>query len=309
MDLTSKIVIKNLFKKYKIYPSKRLGQNFLIKKSVLEKTIEAAELSLEDIVLEIGPGIGNLTQEIAKRAKKLIAVEKDKKMVEILKETLKDFKNIEIIQGDILKTDVSSYNLQATSYKLVANLPYYITSPVIRMFLESLNPPKLMVLMVQKEVAERICAYPPKMNLLAVSVQFYGKPEIVSLVSKKSFWPSPKVDSAILRIAPLINADKRLINADLFFEIVKAGFSHPRKQLVNNLLVLRSSKSVGGLALDSLNGVKLDKPPHLRIGGGGKASIKKWLEQNKIKPSQRAETLSIKDWINLAKTFPLFIVR
>ncbi len=285
MDLTSKIIIKNLFKKYKIYPSKRLGQNFLIKTSVLEKTIEAAELSPGDIVLEIGPGIGNLSQEIAKRTKKLIAVEKDKKMVEILKETLKDFKNIEIIQGDILKTDVSSYKLQATNYKLVANLPYYITSPVIRMFLESLNPPKLMVLMVQKEVAERICARPPKMNLLAVSVQFYGKPEIVSLVSKKSFWPSPKVDSAILRITQ-IHTDRKT-DSRRFFKIVKAGFSHPRKQLVNNLL-----------ALDSLNGVKLDK-----------ASIKKWLEQNKIKPSQRAETLSIKNWINLAKTFPLFIVR
>ncbi len=280
MDLTSKIVIKNLLKKHKTYSSKRLGQNFLIKKSVLEKIIRAANLSSEDIVLEVGPGIGNLTQGIAKGVKKVITVEKDKKMVEILKETLKDFKNIEIIQEDILKLNFQF----PKKYKIVANLPYYITSPTIRMFLESLNPPKLMVLMVQKEVAERICASPPKMSLLAVSVQFYGKPEIVSLVSKKSFWPSPKVDSAILRIAPLINTNKRLVDTDLFFKVVKAGFSHPRKQLVNNLL-----------ALDSLNGVKLNKE-----------KIRSWLLENRIKSSQRAETLSIKDWINLTKTFPLF---
>jgi len=280
MDLTSKIVIKSLLKKHKTYSSKRLGQNFLIKKTVLEEIIKAANLSPEDIVLEIGPGIGNLTQEIVKKVKKVITVEKDKKMVEILKETLKDFKNIEIIQKDILKLNFQF----PKKYKIVANLPYYITSPVIRMFLESLNPPKLMVLMVQKEVAERICASPPKMSLLAVSVQFYGKPEIVSLVSKKSFWPSPKVDSAILRIAPLINTNKRLVDTDLFFKVVKAGFSHPRKQLVNNLL-----------ALDLLNEVKLNKE-----------KIKSWLLENRIKFSQRAETLNIKDWINLTKTLSIF---
>ncbi len=301
MDLTSKIVIKNLLKKHKTYSSKRLGQNFLIKKLVLKKIIEAAELSPEDIVLEIGPGIGNLTQEIAKRVhpikspprqgvpkgqfnrvKKVIAVEKDKKMVEILKETLKDFKNIEIIHADILKVLDSIFQIPDSKYKVVANLPYYITSPVIRMFLESLNPPKLMILMVQKEVAERICASPPKMSLLAVSVQFYGKPEIVSLVSKKSFWPSPKVDSAILRITQ-IHTDRKT-DSHRFFEVVRAGFSHPRKQLVNNLLTL-----------DSLNGVKLNKE-----------KIKSWLLENRIKFSQRAETLSIKDWMNLTKTFPLF---
>jgi len=142
-----------------------------------------------------------------------------------------------------------------------------------------------MVLMVQKEVAKRICAQPPKMSLLAVSVQLYGKPEIVSLVSKKSFWPSPKVDSAIIKIVP---RKSLLIPVSIrfpFFKIVKAGFSHPRKQLVNNLLTL-----------DLLNGVKLDKD-----------GVKEWLEKNKIKFSQRAETLNVEDWINLFKTFPLLI--
>ena len=277
MDLTSKKIIKNLLKRYNTYPSKRLGQNFLIKKSVLKKIIEAANLSSKDIVLEIGPGIGTLTQELAKRVKKVIAIEKDKKMIEILKETLKDFKNVKIIQGDILKFELKAQILEPKVYKIVANLPYYLTSPVIRKFLETSEiQPQKMVLMVQKEVAERICSEPPRMNLLAVSVQFYGKPEIVSLISKKSFYPQPKIDSAILKITPLINDEKKLINTDLFFKIVRAGFSQPRKQLVNNLADM----------------LKLSKE-----------KIKIWLLKNKIKPTQRAETLSIEDWIRLAEDF------
>jgi 16S rRNA (adenine1518-N6/adenine1519-N6)-dimethyltransferase len=229
MDLTSKKTIQNLLKKYRTYPVKRLGQNFLIKKSIPKKIITSANLSSQDIVLEIGPGIATLTLELAKGAKKVIAVEKAKKMVEILKETLKDFKNVQLVQEDILKVNIqnliSKSKYKVSQYKVVANLPYYLTSPVIRKFLELENPPKLMILVVQKEVGERICAQPPRMNLLAVSVQFYGVPEIVSYVSKESFYPKPKVDSAILRIAPLINADKKLINTDLFFKIVNViGF-------------------------------------------------------------------------------------
>jgi len=235
-----------LLKRYKVHPNKRLGQNFLVSRTVLKKIIKAGELKSSDIVLEIGPGLGILTKAIAKKVKKVIAVEKDENLANILKRELDNgqIKNIQIINQDILKFQVSSFKFQKP-YKLVANLPYYITAPVIRMFLESAKPPKLMVLMVQKEVAQRICPCPPKlkerrrgktpkMSILAVSVQFYAKPEIISYVSKKSFWPQPKVDSAILRIAPLINADRRLINADLFFKIVKAGFSQPRKQLINN---------------------------------------------------------------------------
>ena len=277
-----------LLKRYKVHPNKRLGQNFLVSRTVLKKIIKAGELKSSDIVLEIGPGLGILTKAIAKKVKKVIAVEKDENLANILKRELDNgqIKNIQIINQDILKFQVSSFKFQKP-YKLVANLPYYITAPVIRMFLESAKPPKLMVLMVQKEVAQRICPCPPKlkerrrgktpkMSILAVSVQFYAKPEIISYISKKSFWPQPKVDSAILRIAPLINADRRLINADLFFKIVKAGFSQPRKQLINNF-----SKS-------------------LEIS---REKVEKWLKKNSIQPSQRAETLTVKNWIDLANDY------
>ncbi|MBZ9578133.1 ribosomal RNA small subunit methyltransferase A [Patescibacteria group bacterium] len=278
MDLISKKNIKALLKKYqtsrsaikKIYPSKRLGQNFLIDKNVVKKVIKAAELHSKDIVLEVGPGIGALTQEIAKKTDKVIAVEKDPKMVEILKETLKDFKNIEIINKDILK--FNNYSLLTTNYKLIANLPFYITAPVIRKFLESKNTPKEMILIVQKEVAQRICSKPPKMNILAVSVQFYAKPKIISYISKKSFWPSPKVDSAIIKIVP--QKKYKDVDIDLFFKIVKAGFAHPRKQLANNLT----------------NGLELNKQ-----------EVNDLLLKNDVQPTQRAETLTINNWIQLTK--------
>ncbi len=268
--------IKNLLKKYRIHPSKGLGQNFLVDNGVIKKIIIAAELSSNDIVLEIGPGIGNLTTELAKKAKKVIAVEKDQNLAKILDNELRimQVENVEVIQGDILKILDSKFIIH-NSYKIIADLPFYLATPVIRQFLESERPPKEMILVVQKEVAQRICAKIPDMNLLAVSVQFYAKPKIISYISKKSFWPSPKVDSAILRIAPLINADRGLINADLFFRIVKAGFSQPRKQLINNLS----------------SGLKTDRE-----------KIKNWLSKNNIRPTQRAETLAVENWLNLTKT-------
>lgn len=278
MDLTSPRTIKNLLKKYKVRPSKKFGQNFLISKSVLKKIIEAAKLKRKDIILEIGPGIGTLTQELAKRVKKVIAVEKDEKMIKILKEAVRSLKNIEIIKGDILK--IENLKLEIGNFsKVVANLPYSIVSPTIRRFLELRGiQPQPMILMVQKEVAQRICAKPPKMNLLAVSVQFYSQPKIISFVSKKSFWPKPKVDSAIIKIilsSAVSEAHARAFY-ELFFRIVRAGFSQPRKQLINNL----SQK------------LKIEKE-----------KVKDWLLKNKIQPIQRAETLRIEDWLKLVKTF------
>jgi len=287
--------MRNLLKKYKIYPSKRLGQNFLIDKGAVKRVIEAANLQPDDIVLEIGPGTGVLTIELAKRVKKVIAVEKDQKMIEILKETLKEFENVEIVQEDILKFQIPNgaqaklgrvaggleSKLQIPNYKVVGNLPFYLTAPAIRKFLEAKNRPKEMVLIVQKEVGQRICAKPPDMSILAVSVQFYAKPKIVSYISKKSFWPQPKVDSAIIRITPRQPAPYRneVSGAgfrERFFGIVRAGFSQPRKQILNNF-----SKRL------QLN----------------KEEIKAWLLEGEIQPSQRAETLTIKDWIKLTKTF------
>ncbi len=281
MELTSLKIIKELFSKYEARPLKRLGQNFLIDKNVLQKIINAADLNKNDIVLEIGPGIGALTQELAKNTKKVIAIEKDKKMIEILKETLKDYKNAEVIYGDVLKIlELENYlkitKLKIKNYKVVANIPYYLTSPLIRKFLESKNPPQEIILMVQKEVAQRICSKPPDMNLLAVSVQFYAEPKIMNYVSKNCFWPAPKVDSAIIKIVP-----GRRTSQELFFKVVRAGFSQPRKQLVNNLTTLKS-----------LNGVKLDK-----------YKVADWLLKNNTNPNQRAETLSVSDWINLTQNF------
>jgi 16S rRNA (adenine1518-N6/adenine1519-N6)-dimethyltransferase len=306
MNLFSFKDIKLLLARYNIKPAKGLGQNFLINKRIAEKIIKTADLKSEDIVLEIGPGIGNLTQELAKAAKKIISVEKDGKMVEILKKTLKDYKNVEIVSGDVLKFEIwklfRNLKLEIRNFKVVANLPYYIASPVIRKFLESDIKPEIMVFTLQKEVAQRICAAPPsprrrsfkktsgpgaKMNLLAVSVQFYAKPEIISYVSKENFWPKPKVDSAIIKISPchqnrrssiLVaggnkqSREKLHLFRDIFFKVIKAGFSHPRKQLVNNL-----SK-----------GLKIDK-----------AKVAEILSKSGIKPSQRAETLTIEDWIKI----------
>ncbi len=200
MPPISKGLIKNLLLKYSARPSKGLGQHFLIDKKVLHKIIQAADLKPGDVILEVGPGIGILTLELAKKVKKVVAVEKDFKMIAVLKEVLRDYKNVEIVRDDILKVNLNDFILKPKTYKIVANIPYYLTSHLIRKFLEIDNPPKEMILMIQKEVAQRIVARPPKMSLLAVSVQFYAKPEIITFVSKKSFWPQPKVDSAIIKI-------------------------------------------------------------------------------------------------------------
>jgi 16S rRNA (adenine1518-N6/adenine1519-N6)-dimethyltransferase len=270
-------MVEKTLKYYRIYPIKRLGQNFLIDKNVLRKIAEAAELSKRDVVLEVGPGIGNLTIELAKKVKKVIAVEKDERIVEILKERLKEerIKNVEIVNEDILKF-LPSFKPRG-SYKVVANIPYYLTSRLIRNLLEAKRRPRLIVLMIQKEVAQRICAKPPNMNLLAVSVQFYAKPEIVFFVSKNCFWPRPKVDSAIIKISS-IKKQKATKEEKLFFKIVKAGFSHPRKQLINNL-----SK-----------GLKKNKK-----------IIKEWLLNCGISPDKRAENLSIEEWKRLTISFSL----
>ena len=185
-----------MLEKYKIHPLKGLGQNFLVNKGAVKRVINAADIKPDEVILEVGPGLGALTKELAKKAKKVIAVEKDRKMVEILKETLKGFENIEIVQGDILKLKLQI----PKPYKIVANLPFHLTAPVIRKFLESANTPKEMTLVVQKEVGQRICARVPDMNLLAVSVQVYAEAKIANYVSKKSFWPQPKVDAAIIKI-------------------------------------------------------------------------------------------------------------
>jgi len=266
--------LKKQLKEHGIHPLKRLGQNFLINDKAADKFIEALQLSKEDIVVEVGSGTGFLTKKLSQRAKMVIAIEKDEKMAEISKENLGDVKNIKFIKGDVLK-EADEEISRLSSYKLCGNIPYYITSALIRKFLECRKKPESMVLIIQKELAKRITASPPKMSMLAVSVQFYSKPKTITYVSKKNFWPSPKVDSAILRIAD-INSEISESYRDSFFKLVKAGFSHPRKKILNNLLKV----------------LKLNKE-----------EIKLQLVKNDMDPDRRAETLNIEEWKRLTKSF------
>ncbi len=266
-----KPVIKNILKSYRFRPKKFLGQNFLIDKSVFKKIIKSSNLQKNDLVIEVGPGLGFLTNLLLKYVKKVIAVEKDKELADFLQIRFKGSKNLKIIKEDILKLQLNSLIGSSRFYKVISNIPFYITSPLIRFFLESQPSPKLMVLMVQKEIAQRICAEPPNMSLLSVSVQFYGRPQIVAFVSKKAFWPSPKVDAAILKISQIQQPSKFLI--EKFFRIVRAGFANPRKQLINNLS----------------SNLNLEKE-----------YVAQCLKSVKINPQTRAETLSVLDWKKLS---------
>ncbi len=268
MNLTSKEEIVRLLEKYETKPIKGLGQNFLINKNALDKIVLLAKPKGNTV--EIGPGIGTLTKNISKVSRKIIAIEKDKKMVEILKETLKDCLNVDIIHEDVLKIK----KLKFKNYDVVSNLPYYIATAIIRKFLEFENPPDKMILTIQKELAQRICSSPPRMNILAISVQFYANCKIIFNISKNSFWPQPKVNSSVIEIIP----HNYKYNKDFcihFFKIIKAGFSRPRAQLLNNI-----SKKL-----------KLEKK-----------DIKQKFILSNINPKQRAETLNINDWIKLSKS-------
>jgi len=268
-----------MFKKHNLWAKKRLGQHFLVSRKALSRVLEAAQLKKEDTILEIGPGIGVLTSELLPRVKNVIAIEKDNVMAEALKENTRGFKNLRVIHGDILNLEPEKE--LPKDYKIVANIPYYITSPFIRRFLEADRRPQLLVLMLQKEVAERIVAKPGKMNILAVSVQFYAEPEIVSFVSCNSFWPKPEVDSAIIKMMPRkmmprVSPLARGINEKEFFRIVRIGFSSPRKKLVNNLSA--------GFQISKETGADLLK----KIG---------------IESQKRPQDLSLENWIYLYKIF------
>jgi len=263
--------LKELCNKYGLSPSKAYGQNYLITDAPIKKMIKAADLKKTDTVIEIGPGFGVLTFALVEKVKKVMAFEIERRLEGYWNEIIETekFRNLEIVWGNALK-QLKSYKVK--SYKVLANIPYQITSDLLRTLLELENKPESITLMVQKEVAQRICAKPSNMSLLAVSVQYYGEPKIIDLVPRGCFWPSPKVDSAILRITlapehlsirapkhPSTLAPKHLSTrapdnententktqktrrhenteeSERFFKIVKAGFSHKRKQLWSNL--------------------------------------------------------------------------
>lgn len=195
--------------------------------------VEAAEIKPDDTVVEVGPGFGVLTLSLVEKAKRVLSFEIEKKIEEYWAEEIKKHNNLEIVWGNVLHIPSSQFPVH--SYKVVANLPYQITSQILRAFLEMENKPEVMVLMVQKEVAERICAPAGDMSVLSVSVQYYGEPEIIAYVPRSSFWPVPAVDSAVIKIRIKKSEVKSKDETDLLFKIVKAGFSSRRKMLIKNL--------------------------------------------------------------------------
>jgi len=281
----------------------KLGQNFLKDKSIIKKIIQSADLQPDDFVIEVGPGEGVLTEELAKYVKKVIAIEIDGNLVQKLQKRFKNRENIEIIHEDILKINlkdlVISHQSSVNKYKVIANLPYYITSPIIRLFLEAEIKPKEMILMIQKEVAERIVAKPSeipaesrdakrisrgkpgKMSILAVSVQYYAKPELLFKVPKEAFSPIPKVDSAVIKITPnptILPLERGEIKGGVeekqFFRLVRAGFCAKRKTLANNLSA--------SLHLD-------------------KKMIEEKLRKLNLNSNVRAQELSLEKWKELLK--------
>jgi 16S rRNA (adenine1518-N6/adenine1519-N6)-dimethyltransferase len=273
LDLTDVRELRNLFYAHNMRPNKAFAQNFLIDRSALLKMVEAAEIKPTDTILEVGAGTGVLTRELAQRAQRVVAVELEYDMLTLLKETTGEFANVELVARNLLLLNPVELFDQAP-YKLVANLPYYITAPTFRHFLESANPPTLVIVMVQWEVAQRITAEPGDLSLLGVSVQFYGRPRIVARVPAASFYPAPKVDSAILCIEVQPQESLSQEERDRFFRVVQAGFSERRKQLHNSLTH----------GLHYKNDI-----------------VRGWLAAASIDASRRAETLSIDEWLRLWK--------
>lgn len=240
--LTSPKVIESLLKKYDLHFNKRFGQNFLIDENIVNKIVMAGEVGKEDLVFEIGPGIGTMTQVLSQYAGKVIALEIDKKLIPVLHETLKECKNVEIIQGDILKTNVNEIlgdNLGKMPLKIVANLPYYITTPIIMGFLESDLPIESMTFLIQKEVGERLCGVPgtKAYGSLSIVAQFYADITVDFGVPAQVFIPRPKVDSIAVTLKKLDSPKIVLEDKELFLAIVKASFLNRRKTLINGLMM------------------------------------------------------------------------
>lgn len=248
-----------------------MGQNFLVDHTALELIAESAGLSSSDIVLEIGAGLGSLTRVLAGKAGKVIAVEIDRKLIPILREVMNPFPNVNIIQGDILEIDPRQI-VNQEGYAVVANIPYYITSAIIRHLLECPVKPSRLVLTMQKEVAQRICAEPGDLSLLALSVQVFGEPTITASIPASSFYPPPKVDSSTLRVdiykEPVISEPQR----ELFFSVIKMGFAQKRKMLRNTI--------ANGLHIST------ERAGALLASAG-------------IDPSRRAQTLDLVEWRTL----------
>ena len=257
-----------------VRPSKTLGQNFLHDQSIVRRIAETADIKPGELVVEIGPGLGILTRELAQRAGEVIAVEFDRRLAEHLRETAR-LPNLRVVEGDILKTDLTALT-GGRPYTVVANLPYSIATAAIEHLLDSSHPPERLIVMVQREVAERIVARPPEMSVLATAVQFYGVPKVAFRIGPGAFIPAPKVESAVLRIdlhpqLPLTGADRAH-----FFELVRVGFGQRRKRLANALAA----------------GLRQPKP-----------AVEQRLTEAGIALDRRAETLSVDEWLVVEQAF------
>ena len=276
--LSSHSATMDLVKRHGFKFTKSLGQNFLIDDNIVDKIVAGAGIGPSDKIIEVGPGIGTLTREMASRAGALMAVEIDKNLIPILADTLGDFENVKIVNEDIIKADIRGLideNLDGEPVKLVANLPYYITTPIIMRFLEEDINVTDIVVMVQKEVAERMNAQPggKDFGALSVAVQFYCDTEIVAKVPRHLFVPQPNVDSIVIALRVRPERKYRVDSEDLFFKVVKAAFGQRRKTLLNSIA------SMGNLSKDM---------------------VKEALEEAGIDPKRRGETLSLDEFANLS---------
>lgn len=277
-NLATHKTTKAIVAKYGFNFTKSLGQNFLVDGNILNKIVDGADIGSEDIVFEIGTGIGTLTYELAKKAQKVVAIEIDSRLIPILEDTLSEFDNVHIINEDILKVDLKSVVNQYAGdkkIKVVANLPYYITTPIIMRFLEEGINLDSMVIMIQKEVADRIAAKPSTKayGSLSVAIQYYADSKIIAKAPKGAFVPPPNVDSSVLKISVKPEKDVELKDANLFFEVVKGSFSKRRKTIVNSLST---------------------------YGDFDKMIVGKALQMTEIDPQRRGETLTINEFASLS---------
>lgn len=278
MKLTSVSTIRYIMEKYNFKFSKTLGQNFLIDDNIIEKIIKGADITEEDYILEIGPGIGVMTSAMADIAKKVVAIEIDTSLLEVLDETLADYENIKIINGDVLKLDLNKIieeEFNGKKPKVVANLPYYVTTPIIMKLLEEDINVSDIVVMVQKEVAQRIISKPSTKSygVLSVAVQYYSSPSIICMVPRGVFMPKPNVDSSVIRLEIRKDPTLDIYSKDIFFKTLRAAFAMRRKTLLNTLS----------------SSLKISKD-----------EIKSILEKCEIDPKRRGETLSISEFAKLS---------
>ncbi len=263
--------MRALLRRHGLAPNRRLGQNFLVDTQVLRQIVAAARIDPAIPILEIGPGLGILTEALARSGAGVVAIELDTGLVGLLRDRFRDDSRVQIVPGDALHIEVA--DLLAPPYHVVANIPYYLTSSLLRRFLEIRPPPERITVMVQREVAERIVSQPPRLSVLAVSVQYYGDPRIAGIVPADAFYPKPDVDSAILTV-DVLPKPRVDVPPDPFFKTVAAGFAMPRKQLHNALA--RAIWFPPGGALDALAEAGID-------------------------PARRAQTVSLTEWASLTR--------